>query len=273
MSNLTLRIISAALLGSVALAALYFGGWFWLTLIAAAAIGMSFEWATLVQLPQKTILSTVTAIAVLSALADARFYGIERPSITLLTLAIVLVFLGLVTGHSAVKRFGFGLAYIGIPVLALYWIRNLPDPMGYITTLWLLLTIWATDSFAYFVGRAVGGPKFLPTISPKKTWSGALGGLLGGAVVAITMHNIFALSGSLTGLIISSVAVSMLSQFGDALESAVKRDFNVKDSGQLIPGHGGLFDRLDGLLVTAPVVAAAMIIQEGGAIALIGDRL
>lgn len=273
MSNLTLRIISAAVLGSVALAALYFGGWLWLALIAIAAIGMSFEWAALVQLPRKTIFSAITALIVLAALADAHFHGIDRPTTTLLISAVVFVFLGLVTGHSAVKRFGFGLAYIGLPVLALYWIRNLPDPTGYITTLWLLLTIWATDSFAYFIGRAVGGPKFLPTISPKKTWAGAIGGLLGGAVVAIVVHNIFALTGPLTGLIISGVAVSMLSQFGDALESAIKRDFNVKDSGQLIPGHGGLFDRLDGLLVTAPVVAAAMIIQEGGAIALIGDRL
>lgn len=273
MSNLMLRIISALVLGSFALGALYLGSWAWLALIAAAAVGLSIEWVSLVDIKPRRLSAVLLSISVLLSLYLTVITGIEKPAFGLLTLSVLLMFIGLITGYSSVKRLGFGLAYIGAPVLALYWLRNLGDGSGFIVMLWLLLVIWATDSFAYFAGRSIGGPKLFPKISPKKTWSGALGGVIGAAVTAMALHWFFQLNGSALGIAVISAAVSILSQFGDALESTIKRDFNVKDSGHIIPGHGGLFDRLDGLLVTAPVIAATMIIMNGGVHALIGDRL
>lgn len=273
MSNLTLRIISALVLGGFALAALYYGSYFWLAAIGIMTIGLVIEWVSLVDIKRPALSAALLAVLIFSALFSAREFGIEKPGFALLVSAVFLMFCGLVTGISSVKRFGFGLAYIGAPVLALYWLRDLPDGAGLVVTLWLLLTIWATDSFAYFVGRAVGGPKLFPVISPKKTWSGALGGVFGAALTGVVLHWAFQLSGSMLAIAVISASVSVLSQFGDALESTIKRDFNVKDSGKIIPGHGGLFDRLDGLLVTAPVVAATMIIMNGEVETLIGDRL
>jgi len=273
MSNLTLRIISALVLGGFVLAALYYGSYVWLAAIGIMTLGLVIEWVSLVDMKRPALSAALLGALIFSALFSTQEFGIEKPGFVLLVSAVVLMFSGLVTGISSVKRFGFGLAYIGAPVLALFWLRNLPDGAGLIITLWLLLVIWATDSFAYFVGRAIGGPKLFPIISPKKTWSGALGGVLGAAVTGIALHWAFQLSGSFIAIAVISGSVSILSQFGDALESTIKRDFNVKDSGKIIPGHGGLFDRLDGLLVTAPVIAATMIIMNGGVETLIGDRL
>ncbi|WP_374466850.1 phosphatidate cytidylyltransferase [Ferrovibrio sp.] len=146
-----------------------------------------------------------------------------------------------------------GLFYVGLPCLALIWLREQPVHGRHIV-FWLFCVVWATDTGAYFAGRTIGGPKLIPSISPNKTWAGLLGGmasasLIGGLVAAINpVLPAFALAGFAS-------FVAVVSQAGDFTESGIKRSFGLKDASHLIPGHGGVLDRLDGLLFAAPFVA------------------
>ena len=133
---------------------------------------------------------------------------------------------------------------------------------GFLTILFLFAIVWTTDIAAYFVGRAVGGPKLVPQVSPNKTWAGAIGGLLASVVAAIVVAKMAALT-SFFALALLAILLSALAQAGDLFESFLKRRFNAKDSSHLIPGHGGLMDRLDGF-VTASVVAAIIGLARGG---------
>ena len=151
-----------------------------------------------------------------------------------------------------------GVLYLSIPLLALVWLRALPD-VGLVMILWLFLVVWTTDVMAYVVGRKVGGPKLAPSISPGKTWSGLCGGMAGAAVVAGLMST-FMEPFHLLPSIVLALGLAVVAQIGDLAESAMKRQAGVKDSGGLIPGHGGLFDRIDGLLFAAPVLALVMMI-------------
>jgi len=161
-----------------------------------------------------------------------------------------------------------GLLYLGIAAVSLLWLRQWG---GFLLVLWLLLVIWASDTGAYLVGSRVGGPKLAPRLSPNKTWSG----LVGGCVTAGLLSTVFAkLAGGeaaafgypfvqfLVGFVLAG-----LSQVGDIGESSIKRRFNVKDSGNIIPGHGGVLDRVDSLIFTAPLVALSIILlRESGAL-------
>jgi phosphatidate cytidylyltransferase len=133
---------------------------------------------------------------------------------------------------------------------------------GFLAVVFLFAIVWATDIVAYFVGRAIGGPKLLPRVSPKKTWSGALGGTLAAVLMAIAVAEALASPGFLA-LALLGVLLSVFAQIGDLFESFLKRKFGAKDSSQLIPGHGGLMDRLDGF-VTAVVLAALIGLTRGG---------
>lgn len=147
-----------------------------------------------------------------------------------------------------------GAVYIAAVTLALLSLRHQPET-GLQAVFWLLATVWATDIFAYIAGRSLGGPKLAPRLSPKKTWSGALGGLAAAMIVgACTAW--FWTGGSAIGLAMAGGLLSVVSQMGDIAESAVKRHVGVKDSGQLIPGHGGILDRIDALMAAAVVMAA-----------------
>lgn len=154
-----------------------------------------------------------------------------------------------------------GAAYIAVVALSLLSLRHQPET-GLQAVLWLLATVWATDIFAYVAGRTLGGPKLAPRLSPNKTWSGALGGLAAAMIVgACTAW--FWTGGSVIGLAMAGALLSVVSQAGDLAESAVKRYVGVKDSGQLIPGHGGLLDRVDALMAAAVVMAAIRLAGDG----------
>ena len=166
---------------------------------------------------------------------------------------VVLATLGLASEWVALCRhrtesrtwlLPLGAVYILPAVAALLWLRADPA-VGRANILFLLFIVWASDIGAYLLGRLAGGPKLAPAISPGKTWSGALGGLAGALLVGLMAQS----SGKAAAV---AVGLSVISQAGDLLESALKRYFGVKDSGRIIPGHGGLFDRLDGLLTAAP---------------------
>jgi phosphatidate cytidylyltransferase len=150
-----------------------------------------------------------------------------------------------------------GVPYAGIGGLSLLWLR-LHSPAGLHDALFLVAVIWATDIGAYLAGRLLGGRKLAPKISPGKTWTGAIGGLLLAAAAGVTLAG-------MNGLALPvAVLLSLFAQGGDLLESAIKRKCGVKDSGRTIPGHGGLFDRLDGFLTAAPLAAILALSVHGG---------
>jgi len=149
----------------------------------------------------------------------------------------------------------FGIVYILPPVFSLIYLRRLEDT-GASVLLWLFILVWAADSGAYFFGRLIGGPKLAPRISPKKTWAGFIGGVMMSGVVGwVFATYLQGNTASFITLTIVSAVTGAVSQCGDLLESALKRHFNVKDSGSLIPGHGGLLDRVDGLLIASLFVS------------------
>ena len=168
-------------------------------------------------------------------------------------LGLAVEWLGLCRRSGRALLCPAGLAYVAVAGAAMLWLRD--DPVaGRADVLFLLLVVWAGDIGAYLIGRRIGGPRLAPHISPGKTWSGAVGGLL--AAVAAGLVAAHVLSDAATWrVVVIAAALAIVAQAGDLLESFVKRRLAVKDSGHLIPGHGGLFDRLDGVLAAAPVAA------------------
>jgi phosphatidate cytidylyltransferase len=147
-------------------------------------------------------------------------------------------------------RLAAGLLYAGLPVMGLLLLRGQKE--GVIFTLWALALVWMCDIGAYFAGRAIGGPKLAPAISPNKTWAGLAGGVVAASLFGAAMHWQYGLPWRLT---LATPALAVLAQGGDLFESWLKRRAGVKDSGNILPGHGGVLDRLDGLVPVAPVAA------------------
>jgi len=163
-------------------------------------------------------------------------------------------------GHGGVGRGArvlFGLCYLAPATLALLWLRGDAES-GRATVLFIILVVWASDIGAYLAGRLIGGPKLAPRISPGKTWSGAVGGLAAAVAVGLAVANLEPDGVPVSAMLVAG-CLGIASQLGDLLESGLKRRFGVKDSGRLIPGHGGLLDRLDGVLLAAPVAAVVIL--------------
>ncbi len=257
-----LRTLSAVVLAAAAIAATLAGGASFLLLVGLGVALMAREWPELClagagarplwrpRPPLAAVGFVALAVLALGLLVAGRL----REAIAL-AIAGALVVAAFAQGLSARDRLllGLGLPYIIVPAAALLFIAA--DRQGSLTVLWLFAVVWTTDIGGYLAGKSIGGPKLAPAISPNKTWAGAIGGTLLAAATAagfaLVVRSADALHLALTGGILSMVA-----QAGDLLESGVKRHFAVKDSGSIIPGHGGIFDRVDGLLVAAPVLAA-----------------
>ena len=255
--NLSTRIIAAAVLIPLAIAIAYAGGWLWTALVTLAAVGLYIEWLMVVGLvaDKRVVASGVIALA-LSGLCLA----MGRIDAALVALAVGLVAVVLLT--PAPRNWAAtGFFYAAVAEVASVLLRL--DPVkGFVALIFVLLIVWMTDSGGYFAGRGIGGPKLWPRISPKKTWAGAIGGF----VASLAVASIFAVLdfGKAGPLLMISGVLSVVSQLGDLFESAVKRRFGVKDSSQIIPGHGGLLDRLDGF-VAAVAMAALFGFLRGGA--------
>jgi len=222
-SNLVLRVISSLILAPLALALAYFGGWpFAAFWVIASAIVLA-EW------------------------------------------------LMLVIGRNPFAAFPWngsqwlwalsGVVYAGAMLAATLLLRS-DASLGFVAIVFVFAVVWGSDILAYFVGRAVGGPKLMPRVSPSKTWSGAAGGTLASIIFGILVAK-FSGIGNLGAVALIALLLSVISQAGDLIESALKRHFHVKDSSGLLPGHGGLMDRLDGY-VTAVVAAALIGLARGG---------
>jgi phosphatidate cytidylyltransferase len=255
--NLLMRIVVAAVLIPLAVAIAYAGGWIWTVLVTLAAIGLFVEWLAVVGL--SGAMRVIAPGAVALALAGLCF-AIGRIDAALVVLAAGFV---LVVSIAPERRnwAAAGFFYAAAAQFASVLVR-LDPAKGFAALMFVLLIVWVTDSGGYFAGRGIGGPKLWPRVSPKKTWAGAIGGFAASLAVACGFAA-FGL-GKIGPLLLLSAVLSVASQLGDLFESAVKRRFGVKDSSHIIPGHGGLMDRLDGF-VAAVVVAAIFGLLRGGA--------
>jgi phosphatidate cytidylyltransferase len=255
--NLLMRIVVAAVLIPLAVAIAYAGGWLWAALVTLAAIGLFVEWLAIVGL-SGAMRVTVPGVAALAV--SALCFAIGRLDAGLIVLAVGFV---AVVSIAPERRnwAAAGFLYAAAAEIASVLVRL--DPVkGFAALMFVLLIVWVTDSGGYFAGRGIGGPKLWPRVSPKKTWAGAAGGLVASLAVAAGFAALDL--GKTLPLLVLSAVLSTVSQLGDLFESAVKRRFGVKDSSQIIPGHGGLMDRLDGF-VAAVVVAALFGFLRGGA--------
>lgn len=262
-SNLHTRMLSAAALAPVALFAAYWGGLpFTLLVMAVAAISF-WEWTDIASVRPATLRLGGVACLAASLLAVALGYA-GWAAAGVLTGALLALALGV--ADPAWRWTGLGLLYAAAPCAAFILIRQ-SGATGWVAILFVLLVVWGTDIAAYFGGRALGGPKLWPRVSPSKTWSGAFCGLAAGAAAGGIFVDLMG-AGSVLGGICVAAALSAASQAGDLLESAVKRRFGVKDSGRTIPGHGGVLDRIDGVFGAAAL--AWLIAAMGWADGLIG---
>jgi len=247
--DLALRIVSAAILSPLAIAAAYIGGWAFVAFWAAAALAIWWEWVRLVQPDAHRGAFIAGACALI---IEAFLAGTGR-----LVVAMLIALLGALAAGAAATRHSLwtagGVLYASALLLALVFIRSDAE-FGFMAILFLFAVVWATDIFGYFVGRAMGGPKLAPSISPKKTWSGAIGGMLGAVAAALAFAIAIREASLLTALTLG-LTLSVVAQAGDLFESQLKRRFATKDTSGLIPGHGGVMDRLDGFLAAAVAMA------------------
>ncbi len=254
--NLLTRIAVALVLAPAAIAMAYAGGWLWTALVSLASIGLYVEWLGIVGEAKR---AAVVASGVIGLALAGLLLASGRVEIALIVLMLGLVAVAWLTPERrawAVAGFGYAAA----AELASVLLRR--DPVqGWTALMLVLLVVWVTDIGGYFVGRGIGGPKLWPRVSPNKTWAGAIGGFAASLAVAWGFSALGL--GKAVALLLLGSVLSIASQFGDLFESAVKRRFGVKDSSHIIPGHGGLLDRLDGF-VAAVVLAAVFGLLRGG---------
>jgi phosphatidate cytidylyltransferase len=246
------RVVSGLAVAALALAMLLWGPMPFAILLGLVAAAMSWEWNRIVRGTGEDVIAAVhiaTALGV-AGLAAFGMAGLGLAAVAVGGVTVAALAVG--SGHIALSC--AGVFYTGLPVIALVWLRGSDGSLGLLAVLFILLAVAATDTAAYFTGRALGGPKLWPSVSPNKTWSGLVGGVTAAALTGAVFPWI---SGSgwwvwLAGL---GLVLGCVAQAGDLAESALKRHFDVKDASDLIPGHGGFMDRMDGI-VTASVAAA-----------------
>lgn len=247
------RIYSSLVLGPIALAAAYLAHPYFDVLIAILAVAMAWEWARMCNrgaFGSEGYISVLCLVGAMGATNAGRY-----------DLALYVVLVGAASVYAAARFLhrpspvlsGAAPIAIGLACVSLVWLRDLPNG-GLAAVIWLLGAVWTTDIAAYFIGRRIGGPRLAPRISPKKTWSG----LVGAMICAALWGSIWGLMPGASDawlLAVLGAAVAVIAQAGDLSISSLKRHFGAKDASDLIPGHGGVLDRFDGFVVSAPVVA------------------
>ena len=256
--DLAIRTLSGVVMIVVALACLSVGGWAFRLLVTLVAGVMMAEWAGLMRATRwRQALGVIFALGLVLGLGEIAFapeYWLGGSASALLP---VLVFTLAAAAVLAIVTFslplGLGLVYVALPALALIYLR---EQQGVLVAFWAMALVWATDIGAYFSGRKFGGPKLAPRISPNKTWAGLIGGVIAAEILSLIFSIFFGLSW-VWAYFATLLAVS--AQIGDLFESWLKRRAGVKDSGRLLPGHGGVLDRIDGLVPVAVIVAGLAI--------------
>jgi phosphatidate cytidylyltransferase len=257
------RVASGVVLGPLFLALVYGERPYFHVMITAIAGLIAWEFVRMDGKggPERQALTIAAVVAVVGAIAlvsPVVAPGAALVMIGVATLAVIAA--DQVDGRKGLCVVHLAVPYAALPAVALLYVM---DAGGAESIFWLLAVIWATDIGAYACGRLIGGPKLAPSISPKKTWSGAIGGVLWAVITSGAVywayHGLF-----LPKMVAVAMLLSVLSQVGDLFESALKRRYDIKDSGTLIPGHGGFMDRFDGLWAAAPLAALFCVILGGG---------
>jgi phosphatidate cytidylyltransferase len=259
--SLRRRVLSSLALAPPAVAAAWFG-WPWLPLLTAlAALGMAWEWARLCRAGALGLSGFVLIAAVLAAIAAAAAGRIgDAIAVSGAGSAVVFAIARGERGGDPLWLAVGGL-WLAVPCVLLLWLARTAAG-GRPMVLWIFAIVWATDIGAYAAGRRIGGPRLAPRWSPQKTWAGLAGGALCAALAGWATAGLVGASSALP-LVLASAGLALVEQFGDLAESVAKRRFGVKDSSGLIPGHGGLLDRLDGLLAVVPAAAAISLFGGG----------
>ncbi|WP_114390975.1 phosphatidate cytidylyltransferase [Notoacmeibacter marinus] len=252
-SNFVTRVISALILAPVALGLTWTGGVPFRLLAIVTSAAILYEWFTMFGRQAPAFWKACIASA-LGLTSLALLFGLTGTAALamILGLYVVLAVIASVTAKredSLSHTLAFGFLYASLPALAMIAIRG-SGAGGLAALLFLFAVVWGTDIFAYFSGKAIGGPKLAPSISPGKTWSGAIGGALLASLCGFAVISLHA-GHSVWAVLPIALLLSIAAQLGDLFESGAKRRAGVKDSSHLIPGHGGVLDRVDGLVVAA----------------------
>ena len=262
--NLPLRILSSLILGPLVLWIVYRGGTVYDVAVAALALVALYEWLLLVDPQAGRHLNRLNSpnifIGMLIILALGIIVSIKSALIATALLTVALYLLSFPAGRNRALWIAASLPYVAGCALALIYLRQL-EPFGAVIMLYLLVVVWGTDIGAYFTGRTIGGPKLAPVISPNKTWSGLCGGMALAGMVGFMVATHYSLPhagyslphAGAAGLL--AMVMAVVAQGGDLFESVVKRQSGVKESGHMIPGHGGVLDRIDGLIFAAIFLA------------------
>jgi phosphatidate cytidylyltransferase len=260
-AELPLRAAAAATLAAVALIAAWAGGFLFLACWLLASALVLWEWQRLIG-GERFLARLGVGALTLAAASPFALQGSEKSALAALVLGAVLA--GWVAGADWRARLwsGAGVLYAGALMASPVLLRASPA-YGLAAILWLYAVVWATDSMAYFGGRLIGGPKLWPRVSPGKTWAGAVVGAAAGALVGAAVVGVLGVVGALSApssvrfapFLALGLAASIAAQLGDLFESAIKRRFGAKDSSRLIPGHGGMMDRLDSFVAAAAFAA------------------
>lgn len=263
-SELGVRAVSGVVLGLLVLAATLTGGWLFALIWLLAGLAVVGEWLAITRTAPHRLLLGLAGLTLAGLMAGAR---LDTSPLVLLGFAGLAMLVLALLARPAAGRLWAPLSLACAAVVALVPVLLRDDPrIGLAGPLWLFGTVWTTDIAAYFTGRALGGPKLWPAVSPKKTWSGFCGGLVGativgGAIAAGAAHLGAQESLPLAAALGLSALGSVLSQGGDLAESALKRAYGAKDSGRLIPGHGGVMDRLDGFFAVAALAGLLLALR------------
>lgn len=251
-SDLPVRAVAGIVMILVAVAAVYFGGWLLSLLVALAAALMIVEWGEMHRIGRRWVQAAALLLGGFLLFAPPLLLPPSGDSL-LLAPAMLGLFAGVIGLSSRRLTLAGGFLYVGIPSFALLLLNWL----SWQVVFWAMLVTWSTDIFAYFAGRSIGGPKLAPVVSPNKTWAGLIGGMTGAAVIGAIAAAIFDLPAA---FLFAGAGMGLVAQMGDLYESWLKRRAGVKDSGSILPGHGGVLDRLDGLLPVAVFTLALAVL-------------
>jgi phosphatidate cytidylyltransferase len=254
--NLLTRVAAALVLAPIAIAVAYAGSWWWIVPGTLLAIGLFVEWLTVVGSARE---KRVIAAGVVALTVAGLCLGFARVELALVALGLGAAATALLSSRQRGWTSG-GFLYAGAAQMASVVVR-LDSATGFVALVFVMLIVWVTDIGGYFAGRGIGGAKLWPRVSPNKTWAGAIGGFGASLVIALGFAALDL--GQAWPLLMLAAVLSVVAQLGDLFESAVKRRFGVKDSSHIIPGHGGLMDRLDGF-VAAIVLASIFGLLRGG---------
>jgi phosphatidate cytidylyltransferase len=270
LTNLQKRTLSAAVLLPVVIAAVVLGHPYFTVLVAVFAGAMAWEFTTVaahervasqtspIPMPSVRGWRLIAALGIVTALLAVIATGFGRLEVPVWAIIVLGVFATgvavLVLSRRKALWFMLGVVYVATPAAALVAIRAEPI-YGTASLVWIVALVAAADTGGYVAGRSIGGPKLAPRISPNKTWAGLIGGMAAAALVGVAAS--FLVDNVAAWIAVpASAALAVVEQAGDLFESAVKRRFGVKDSSRLIPGHGGVLDRVDGLLAVSLMIAA-----------------